>query len=155
VGKRLRPRSRILAYGVKAFEESIFGPCTLRRTLGAPVQRTRLRLSDHRYIDEDLLYFLSHTIYGGHILPVWSYRSERRVFRNLPGVFCSFMRTTGESCAAVPAPLPLPDGYQSERENSWPSVWMLLSPMFWCVTSNLNTGCYLNRLFPADLRLSL
>src|SRR5271155_105571 len=34
VAKRLRPRSRILADGMKALEESVFGPCTLRRTWG-------------------------------------------------------------------------------------------------------------------------
>src|ERR1700761_9570808 len=29
-----RPRTRVLAHGVKAFEESVFGPCTLGRTGG-------------------------------------------------------------------------------------------------------------------------
>jgi len=33
-GRRLRPKARIVARGVKTFEESIFGPCTLRRTWG-------------------------------------------------------------------------------------------------------------------------
>jgi hypothetical protein len=32
--KRLRPRARVLAHEVKAFEESVFGPCTLGRTWG-------------------------------------------------------------------------------------------------------------------------
>jgi hypothetical protein len=46
-GKRLRPRARVLAHGVKALEESVFGPCTLRRTLiGAPVQSHRPWLRD-------------------------------------------------------------------------------------------------------------
>src|SRR5216684_4105910 len=31
---KLRPRARVLAHGVKAFEESVFGPCTLGRTWG-------------------------------------------------------------------------------------------------------------------------
>src|SRR6202043_1098085 len=30
--KRLRPRARVVAHGVKALEESVFGPCTLGRT---------------------------------------------------------------------------------------------------------------------------
>jgi hypothetical protein len=34
VAKRLRPRARVLAHGVKALEESVFGPCTLGRTWG-------------------------------------------------------------------------------------------------------------------------
>jgi hypothetical protein len=34
VVKRLPPRARVLARGVKALEESVFGPCTLGRTWG-------------------------------------------------------------------------------------------------------------------------
>src|ERR1700692_1950103 len=37
----LRPRSSILMHGVKAFEKSVFGPCTLGRTWGTrPEPRT-------------------------------------------------------------------------------------------------------------------
>jgi hypothetical protein len=43
-GKSLRPRARILVHGVKAFEKSVFGPCTLRRTWGTrPEPRPQLR----------------------------------------------------------------------------------------------------------------
>jgi hypothetical protein len=42
--KRLRPRARALAHGVKALEESVFGPCTLGGEHGAPVQNHRVRL---------------------------------------------------------------------------------------------------------------
>jgi hypothetical protein len=34
VVKRLRPRARVLARGVKALEEPVFGPCTQGRTWG-------------------------------------------------------------------------------------------------------------------------
>ena len=36
----LRPRAKVLAHGVKALEESVFGPCTLGEH-GAPVQNRR------------------------------------------------------------------------------------------------------------------
>src|SRR5271170_7837687 len=46
--KRLRPRSRILAHGVKALEEFVFGPCTLRRTWGTrPEPLTVVGTSDY------------------------------------------------------------------------------------------------------------
>jgi hypothetical protein len=44
-GKRLRPRARIVVHGVKAFEKSVFGPCTLGRTWH-PSQNHRPRLGD-------------------------------------------------------------------------------------------------------------
>jgi hypothetical protein len=34
VAKKLRPRARVLAHGVKALEKSVLGPCTLWRTWG-------------------------------------------------------------------------------------------------------------------------
>src|SRR5882757_99687 len=41
--KRIRPRSRVLAREPKAFEKSVFGPCTLGRTWGTrPEPRTVL-----------------------------------------------------------------------------------------------------------------
>jgi hypothetical protein len=32
--KEVRPSARVVSHGAKAFEESVFGPCTLRRTWG-------------------------------------------------------------------------------------------------------------------------
>ncbi len=46
-GKKNAPRARIVAHGVKAFEKSVFGPCTLGRTWGTrPEPLTVVRRED-------------------------------------------------------------------------------------------------------------